>query len=146
MKNDKLIVKLLLKLFDSIEEVDDDFTKKLYVICDRRLKIKDVEINTNNIEITSLNIKSLVAAYFNMASIRLDFKTKKRQVVQARQLAHYFSIIYTNESLSEIGKNIGGKDHSTVLHSKKTITNLADTDKKIRDIINKLDVFIKSNI
>ena len=65
-------------------------------------------------------------------------KTRKRQVVQARQIAMYFAKSMTKNSLSNIGMCCGGKDHATVLHACRTVTNLLDTDKKFKSNVVEL--------
>ena len=71
-------------------------------------------------------------------------KTRKREVVQARQIAMYFSKKMTKSSLANIGMHCGGKDHATVLHACRTVNNLAETDKHFRtylvDLEKKLSV------
>jgi len=57
-------------------------------------------------------------------------KNRKREVVEARQLAMRLSKHFTNASLANIGRRIGMKDHATVLHSCKTINNLCFSDRK----------------
>jgi chromosomal replication initiator protein len=68
----------------------------------------------------------------------LKSKTRKREVVQARQIAMYFSKQMTKSSLATIGMHCGGKDHATVLHACKTVNNLMDTDKRFRGYIEDL--------
>ena len=58
-------------------------------------------------------------------------KSRKREYVFCRQLAMTICYNARIESLAEIGSIIGGKDHATVLHAKKTIGNLCDYDRKI---------------
>jgi chromosomal replication initiator protein len=74
----------------------------------------------------------------------LQVKTRKREIVQARQVAMFFSKSMTKASLATIGSQIGGKDHATVLHACKTVNNLIETDKRfmqsIREIEKKLKV------
>lgn len=77
------------------------------------------------------NNQNIPVEYFGM-------KTRKREIVQARQMAMYLSCKYTNCSLATIGTKIGRKDHATVLHAKKVILNLIDTDKKVRESIDLL--------
>ena len=60
-------------------------------------------------------------------------KTRKREIVEARQIAHYLAKRETSASLNAIGWEIGRKDHSTVLHSDKTVKNLLATDKLYRE-------------
>lgn len=54
-------------------------------------------------------------------------RTKKREVVIARQLICYFSKTHTGLSLKKIGEALGGRDHTTVIHSCQTIEDLLDT-------------------
>jgi len=70
-------------------------------------------------------------------------KTRKKESVQARQIAMYFSIEFTKHSLAYIGKEIGGKKHSTVIHSYRTVNNLIETDKKYKEQIENIRAEIK---
>jgi chromosomal replication initiator protein len=65
-------------------------------------------------------------------------KTRKREVVQARQIAMYFSKNLTKASLASIGMHCGGKDHATVLHACRTVNNLMETDKRFKAYIEEL--------
>ena len=80
----------------------------------------------------------MVADYFEMDLDTLQSKTRKRHIVQARQLAMYFAKKYTKASLASIGSQIGKRDHATVLHACRTVENLADTDKQFRKYIDDL--------
>lgn len=77
-------------------------------------------------------IQDEIEKYFNLPSGSIQRKTRKREIVMARQLAHWFALDRKIGSLTYIGLNLGGVDHATVLHSKKTVNNLIDTDKKFR--------------
>lgn len=83
-------------------------------------------------EISIDYIQKVVCDYFELPLEVLKSKTRKREVVQARQLAMYFSKQFTKSSLSNIGMHCGGKDHATVLHACRTVNNLMDTDKKFK--------------
>ena len=83
-------------------------------------------------EISIDYIQKIVCDYFELPLEMLKSKTRKREVVQARQLAMYFSKQFTKSSLSNIGLHCGGKDHATVLHACRTVNNLMDTDKKFK--------------
>lgn len=87
---------------------------------------------------TITDIKNMVAYFFNMPVEQMDLKTRKREIVQPRQIAMFFSKHGNKGSLAEIGEEIGNKDHATVLHACKTVNNLYDTDKKFRSWIDKL--------
>ncbi len=84
-------------------------------------------------------IKKTVCDYFNIGIEQLKSKTRKREIVQSRQVAMYFAKIYTKNSLASIGSQIGGKDHATVLHACKTVNNLMETDKRFKRYILDLE-------
>lgn len=84
-------------------------------------------------------IQKVVCDYFDMPLELLKSKTRKREVVQARQIAMYFSKCMTKSSLATIGLHCGGKDHATVLHACRTVNNLMDTDKRFKNYIEELN-------
>ncbi|HOY15073.1 MAG TPA: chromosomal replication initiator protein DnaA [Saprospiraceae bacterium] len=96
-------------------------------------------VNTDSKEISVENIKKLVAEHFELPIEKLQGKTRKRQVVIARQLSMYLAKNFTNSSLKTIGLNFGGKDHSTVIYSIKAVQDLIDTDTIFRDTVNQLE-------
>ena len=75
-------------------------------------------------------IQKVICDYFDIPIEIMKSKTRKREIVQCRQLAMYFAKQLTKNSLAMIGKHCGNKDHATVLHACKTVNNLADTDKR----------------
>ena len=89
-------------------------------------------------------IQKVVSDYFQMDVDTLQSKTRKRHIVQARQLAMFFAKKFTKASLASIGSQIGQRDHATVLHACKTVDNLSTTDKQFRkyveDLTKKLSV------
>lgn len=88
-------------------------------------------------------IQKVVSDYFSIPIDLMHSKTRKREIVQARQIAMYFSKILTKSSLATIGSQIGGKDHATVLHACKTVNNLSDTDKRFRVFIEDIEKKLK---
>lgn len=84
-------------------------------------------------------IQKVVCDYFDLPIELLKSKTRKREVVQARQIAMFFAKKMTKSSLANIGMHCGGKDHATVLHACKTVNNLIDTDKRFRSYISDLE-------
>ncbi|MBQ5843589.1 MAG: chromosomal replication initiator protein DnaA [Alistipes sp.] len=83
-------------------------------------------------EITIEHIIDTVCSYMNIDKERLASAERTREVAIARQLAMYLAKQLTKTPLSAIGAAIGGRNHATVLHSCKTISNLMDTDKSFR--------------
>jgi len=84
-------------------------------------------------------IQKVVSEYFQMDIATLQSKTRKRHIVQARQLAMYFAKKFTKASLASIGSQIGKRDHATVLHACKTVDNLSFTDKQFRKYVEDLN-------
>ena len=83
-------------------------------------------------------IQKVVSDYFQMDVSTLQSKTRKRHIVQARQLAMFFAKKYTKASLASIGSQIGKRGHATVLHACKTVDNLSSTDKQFRKYVEDL--------
>ncbi|MFN5324305.1 MAG: chromosomal replication initiator protein DnaA [Bacteroidota bacterium] len=96
-------------------------------------------------EISIDYIQKVVCDYFDLPLDVLKSKTRKREVVQARQLAMYFSKSMTKSSLSNIGIHCGGKDHATVLHACRTVNNLMETDKKFKTYVTDIQKRIQIN-
>ncbi|MFC2104396.1 chromosomal replication initiator protein DnaA [Bacteroidota bacterium] len=94
-------------------------------------------------EISVDYIQKVVCDYFSLSADLLQSKTRKREIVQARQIAMYFSKALTKSSLASIGALIGGKDHATVLHACKTVNNLMDTDKRFKSQIESIEKKLK---
>ncbi|MCB0397968.1 MAG: chromosomal replication initiator protein DnaA, partial [Flavobacteriales bacterium] len=90
-------------------------------------------------------IQKVVCDYFDLPIELMKSKTRKREVVQARQIAMYFAKNLTKASLANIGMHCGGKDHATVLHACRTVNNLMDTDKRFRAYIEDLEKRININ-
>ena len=90
-------------------------------------------------EISIDYIQKVVCDYFDIPIELMKSKTRKREIVQARQLAMYFSKQLTKNSLANIGIHCGNKDHATVLHACKTVNNLIDTDKQFRAFVNDIE-------
>ena len=84
-------------------------------------------------------IQKVVCDYFDLAIDTMKSKTRKREVVQARQIAMFFAKSMTKSSLATIGMHCGGKDHATVLHACRTVNNLMDTDKRFKAYIEELE-------
>lgn len=94
-------------------------------------------------EISIDYIQKVVCDYFNLSLDVMNSKTRKREIVQARQLAMFFAKKHTKASLATIGLHCGNKDHATVLHACRTVNNLIDTDKQFRIYVEELNKKIK---
>ncbi len=103
-------------------------------------------INEINKEITVESIQKLVAEYFNVPVEKLAGKTRKRSIVVARQLSMYLAKNLTSKSLKAIGDQFGGRDHSTVIYSCRTVQDLLDTDSTIKEDVNVLEKKIRMTL
>ena len=88
-------------------------------------------------------IQKVVAAYFSITLELMKSKSRKRELVVARQVAMFFSKEYTNHSLKSIGQHFGGRDHSTVIHAVQSVNDLMETDSKFKNSVNELSRKLK---
>ena len=113
------------------------FNKK-EVNIDLAQQIVEKFVKNTKREVSIDYIQKVVSDYFEMDVTTLQSKTRKRHIVQARQLAMFFAKKFTKASLASIGTHIGKRDHATVLHACKTVDNLAETDKQFKKYIEDL--------
>lgn len=81
----------------------------------------------------------LVNREFRTTTAMLKTKSRKREIVGPRHIAMFFISRYTKLSLESVGSIFGHYDHSTVIHAKKTVNNLMDTDKRYRERIHMIE-------
>jgi chromosomal replication initiator protein len=104
--------------------------KKITIELAKQMIDKFVKNTTREVSIDY--IQKVVCDYFDMPVDLIKSKTRKREIVQARQLAMFFSKELTKNSLATIGAHCGNKDHATVLHACRTVNNLTETDKRFK--------------
>jgi chromosomal replication initiator protein len=73
-------------------------------------------------------IIQLICNFYSIPVYRLESSTRKREVVIARQMAVFMLRYYTGLSFKAIGRRFGQRDHTTAIHSIKTINDLCETD------------------
>jgi chromosomal replication initiator protein len=110
--------------------------KKITVDLAKQMIDKFVKNTTREISIDY--IQKVVCDYFDMPIDLLKSKTRKREIVQARQLTMFFAKQLTKNSLATIGAQCGNKDHATVLHACRTVNNLSETDKRFKVYVEDL--------
>lgn len=88
-------------------------------------------------------IQKTVAEYYHLKQEELVSKTRKKEIVNARQIAMYFCKEYTNHSLKSIGYHFGGRDHSTVIHAVQAVNDYMDVDTRYKDTIKELQDKLK---
>jgi chromosomal replication initiator protein len=102
-------------------------------------------VTRNKPEITIDRIQKIVCDYFKIDSDKFLSSSRKRELVQARQIAMYLSRNHTNNSLASIGSLTGGRDHATVLHAYNTVCDLLDTDRSFRKFVVDIETQLKSS-
>lgn len=104
--------------------------------------LKNFIKNTSK-EISMEYIQKLVCEYFEVPVEMVKSKTRKREIVQARQISMYLAKSHTKTSLKSIGAFFGGRDHSTVIYACQTVEDLIDTDKKFKAYVNDIQKKLK---
>ena len=116
------------------KEVDLDLAQRI---------VKKISRNESK-PVTIDNIINTVCAHYGLEPSMIHTKSRKRDVVQARQIAMYLAKNNTDYSASKIGTLIGGKDHATVLHACKTIRELREVDKAFRADVDEIQAALKN--
>ncbi len=106
-----------------------------------KIILKDL-LNINETKITIDNIQTLVCKYFKISKNEMLSSRRSRYLVRPRQVAIYLSKILTTKSLPEIGREFSNRDHTTVIHSVKTVEKLK---KENNEILNGID-YLKNQI
>jgi chromosomal replication initiator protein len=89
-------------------------------------------------KVTIESIQKTVAEQFGLRLVEIKAKNNSRAIVYPRQIAMYLAKHLTEASLPEIGRQFGGKHHTTVLHSVEKIEEVRKNDKDLNRLINKL--------
>ncbi len=103
-------------------------------------RIVNITPKINTVE----KIRDIVCDYFSLSVDAIFTKSRKREVVQARQIAMYLSKQNTKNSLASIGEAIGQRDHATVLHACKIVNDLMETDKNFRLSVHEIEQRLKN--
>lgn len=114
-------------------EIDMDLAERIVrkaVICENK-------------PVTIESIISKVCEHYNIDESAIHTKTRKREIVQVRQIAMFLAKRHTDNSASKIGQLIGKRDHATVLHACKTIKDLIEVDKNFKTEIEEIEASIK---
>ncbi len=131
-----VLVSLIAQSSINRREIDLDLAKEV---------IKNF-VSQINKEITVEFIQQLVAEHFEVSVDKLHSETRKRSIVIARQLAMFLAKKLTDKSLKNIGEMFGGRDHSTVIYSCKTVQDLMETDVVFKDTVAELEKKIKMSL
>ena len=103
-------------------------------------------VTVNRSEVSVSKIRNTVSDYFGISNELMLSNTRKREIVQARQIAMYLCRNLTEKSLTAIGAELGGKNHATVLHACDTVNDLMATDRSFRQYVTDIEKRLKSNL
>ncbi len=129
-----ILVSLMANALVSNKEIDLSLTKRI-VSHSVRLEQKQLSVQS---------IQETVCKYFNLDQSVIQTNSRKREIVQARQITMFLAKKYTDCSFSHIGKIVGKKDHATVLHACKTIKDQMETNKSFRTSVEEIESLLRS--
>ena len=115
-------------------DIDIDLTQRIV-----RKAVKCAEVKPVTVE----DIIEKVCNYYKVDTSTIHTKTRKREVVQVRQVAMYLAKKHTDTSSSKIGQLIGKKDHATVLHACKIVKDQVDVDKAFKSEIDEIEATLR---
>ena len=110
---------------------------KLPNLGETKIVLKDL-LNLNENKVTIDLIQTIVCKFFKISKNEMLSSRRSRYLVRPRQTAIYLTKILTSKSLPEIGREFSNRDHTTIIHSVKTIERLKDLDPEMVNNINKL--------
>ncbi len=100
--------------------------------------LKDM-INESKAHISIESIQNYVSEYFGLDPNKLRDKTRKQEIVEARQIAMFLAKKLTKSSLKSIGLQFGGRDHSTVIHAITSVEDRLRSSSKHQRILKDIE-------
>ena len=111
--------------------------KKIPSLSETKIILKDLlNLNENNVTIDA--IQTIVCKFFKISKNEMLSSRRSRYLVRPRQTAIYLTKILTTKSLPEIGREFSNRDHTTIIHSVRTIEKLKEKNPDMSDNISKL--------
>tara|TARA_Y100000389_G_scaffold194933_1_gene225596 strand:- start:77 stop:1486 length:1410 start_codon:yes stop_codon:yes gene_type:complete len=106
-------------------------------LIETKVVLKDL-LNLAENKVTIDLIQTLVCKFYKISKNEMLSSRRSRYLARPRQIAIYLTKILTSKSLPEIGREFSNRDHTTIIHSVKTVEKLKEKDLEIEDNINKL--------
>ena len=110
---------------------------KLPTLAETKAILKDL-LNLSENKVTIDLIQTIVCQFFKISKNEMLSARRSRYLVRPRQTAIYLAKLLTSKSLPEIGRSFSNRDHTTVIHSVKTIERLRQADKELNSNIDNL--------
>jgi len=117
---------------------------KLPSLAETKVVLKDL-LNLNDNIVSIEAIQTIVCKFFKISKNEMLSSRRSRYLVRPRQTAIYLTKLLTTKSLPEIGREFSNRDHTTIIHSVKTIEQLKEKNPDMNDNINKLKNIILYN-
>ncbi len=111
-------MKNIKEILNAIKNLDDD---------ERQILFEEI-LDLHKVEISITSIKSVICKHYDISPELLLSKSRRADIVLARQLIMYFSREMTTLPLNAIGSNVGGKGHATVMHGCKKIKKIMEEE------------------
>ncbi len=127
------ILSLLAQSSFNNKEINVELTKKI---------LRNFTQKTTK-EITIESIQKLVCDYYQLPYDSVFEKTRKRNILQARQITMFLTKQFTKNSLQSIGKHFRGMDHTSVIHSCEVVKNLIETEESFKDAVKEIETQVQ---
>jgi chromosomal replication initiator protein len=149
---DKVLSFIAEKINGSVRDLEGALKK---VIAEKVLEEKEITLENTKVILSDYlrasqtkavsidKIQKAVAAFYGIKISDLNSANRSRAIARPRQVAMYLSKTLTSESLPKIGKEFGGKNHATVIHSVKLIVEMMNSDQKILQEVKILEEKLK---
>ena len=149
----KILSFLAEKITTNVRDLEGALRK---LVCSKMLDEQEITLETakevladyirasNSIAPTIQKIQKAVANFYNIKIADLSSTNRTRSIARPRQVAMYLSKILTSESLPKIGKEFGGKNHATVIHSVKLVQELMISNQQILEEVKTLEEKIRN--
>ena len=129
-----IIVSLMAHSIINNREIDIDLARR----------VMEQNIKFEKKRITPQQIQEVVSEFYHIDKSLIQSSSRKREIVQARQVTMYFVKKHTELSLAQIGIQIGNRNHATVLHSCNTVNDMAEVDRGFRTDLDEMERLINS--
>jgi chromosomal replication initiator protein len=116
-----------------VKEIDINFLHEFY-----NSQSNEKSNSLTNSKINPRHIISTCAKYFNIKTGDLCGKSRKKELVQARHITAYLLLNEVNLPLEEVGRLLGGRDHTSIMHARDKIHTDLSTNPQINKVINQI--------
>jgi chromosomal replication initiator protein len=117
------------------------FNKEVDMELAKRVVSKAISVEKSTI--TLEKIEDIVSNYFKIEVKDMHSKSRKKEIVLARQIIMYLSKKYTSYSYAHIGSLVGKRDHATVIHACRIIKDFMEVDKGFRSTVTNIEGLLK---